>query len=80
MKQIGFQMEDGESRAESPVLEKKASESHCSTFQIVLSIVVILLAIGGSYLFTMTEENVEEIVKAPTPEAADFEEDAQFPS
>lgn len=49
-------LQDGESRAESPVLEKKASESPCSTFQIILSVAVVLLAIGGSYLLTMSED------------------------
>ena len=51
-----FQLQDGESRAESPVLEKKASESPCSTFQIILSVAVVLLAIGGAYLLTMSED------------------------
>ena len=52
-------MED-ESRAESPVLEKKRTlTNHCSPFHIILSIIVVLVAIGGSYLLTMSEEVLE---------------------
>ena len=65
-------MEDGESRAESPVLEKKATENHCSTFQIILSVAVVLLAIGGSFLFYTSEEDVPEC-------GVTGEDDAQIP-
>ena len=52
-------MED-ESRAESPVLEKKRTlTNHWSPFHIILSIIVVLVAIGGSYLLTMSEEVLE---------------------
>ena len=67
-------MEDGESRAESPVLEKKATESHCSTFHIILSIAVVLLAIGGSYLLTLSVD--EPDVATSTGSTGD---DAQIP-
>ena len=58
-------MED-ESRAESPVLEKKRTlTNHCSPFHIILSIIVVLVAIGGSYLLTISEDvlEAEEVFK-----------------
>ena len=51
---------EGESRVESPVLEKeKTLANHSSPFHIILSIIVVLAAIGGSYFFTMSEEVLE---------------------
>ena len=51
---------DDESRAKSPVLEKKRTlTNHCSSFHIILSIIVVLAAIGGSYFLTMSEEVIE---------------------
>lgn len=45
-----------ESRAESPVLEKRQATNSCSSIHVILSIIVVLMAIGGSYLFTIQEE------------------------
>ena len=51
---------DDESRIKSPVLEKKSSlTNHCSQFHIILSIIVVLAAIGGSYLLTISEDALE---------------------
>ena len=47
-------MED-ESRAESPVLEKRTSTNHCSPLHIILSIIVALAAIGATYYLTISE-------------------------
>jgi len=55
---------EGESRAESPVLEKRRAHNTCSPFNIILSVIVALAAIGGSYLFTMTN-NESEIPETP---------------
>ena len=52
-----IRMED-ESRAESPVLEKKRT-NHFSSFHMILSIIVVLAAIGGSYFLTMSKEVLE---------------------
>lgn len=54
-KTLHFQMAD-ESRAESPVLEKRQATNNCSSIHIILSIIVVLLAIGGSYLFTIQDD------------------------
>ena len=54
-----IRMED-ESRAESPVLEKKRTlTNHCGSFHMILSIIIVLAAIGGSYFLTMSEEVLE---------------------
>ena len=54
-----FKMDD-ESRAKSPVLEKKRTlTNHCSPFHIILSIIVVLVTIGGSYLLTISEDVLE---------------------
>ena len=51
---------DDESRAKSPVLEKKRTlTNHCSPFHISLLIIVVLVAIGGSYLLTISEDVLE---------------------
>merc|ERR1719273_1108258 len=67
-----IRMED-ESRAESPVLEKRAPSNHCSPIHIILSILVALAAIGGSYLMTMSEEAQEEEVVIDETTAFDDE-------
>lgn len=65
--------EDSESRAESPILEKKAAQSQCSPLQILLSVVIVLLAIAASYWLTTGEEIAnEELPLNVGP--ADFEE------
>lgn len=48
--------DDSESRTESPVLETTKAQNNCSSFQIVLSILVVLAAIGASYLLTMSPD------------------------
>ena len=54
-------MEDGsESRAESPVLETTKAQNSCSSLQIVLSILVVLSAIGASFLLTMSPDPEDE--------------------
>ena len=53
--------DDSESRAESPVLETTKAQNSCSSFQIILSVIVVLAAIGASYFLTMTAE--EELEK-----------------
>ena len=51
---------DDESGIKSPVLEKKRTlTNHCSPFHIILSIIVVLAAIGGSYLLTISEDVLE---------------------
>lgn len=57
-------MED-ESRAESPVLERRQVTNSCSSIHIILSIVVVLFAIVASYMFTVEtpEEQVEEDIE-----------------
>ena len=51
---------ESESRVESPVLEKeKTLTNHRSSFHIILSIIVVLTAIGGSYFLKMSEEVLE---------------------
>ena len=65
-------MED-ESRAESPVLEKRAPTNHCSPLHIILSILVALAAIGGSYYLTMSEEAQEDEVVIDETTAFDDE-------
>jgi len=67
-----IRMED-ESRAESPVLEKRAPSNHCSPIHIILSILVALAAIGGSYLMTMSEEAQEDEVIVDETTAFDDE-------
>jgi len=71
-----IRMED-ESRAESPVLEKRAlTNQYCSPLHFILSILVALAAIGGSYYFTMSEETQEDEVVIDEPAA--FDETAAF--
>ena len=71
-----LQMEDGsESRAESPVLETTKAQNNCSSLQLVLSILVVLAAIGASFLLTMSPDTEAEV--SSTFEATDdhaFEE------
>ena len=51
---------DDESRIKSPVLEKKRTlTNHCSPFHIILSIIAVLVAIGGPYLLTISEDVLE---------------------
>ena len=72
---------DDESRAKSPVLEKKRTlTNHCSPFHIILSIIVVLVAIGGSYLLTISEDVLEaeevfeeEVIIGETTSAFDNE-------
>ena len=55
---------EGESRAESPVLEKKRTlANHCSSFHMILSIIVVLAAIGGSFFLTMWRFFSEEVLE-----------------
>ncbi len=63
---------DDESRAESPVLETKKVSNQCTSLHIILSIIVALLAIGGSYFFTISNEDQgEEVLVDHEPMAAD---------
>ena len=52
--------DDSESRAESPVLEKTKAQNTCSALQIVLSMIVVLAAIGASFFLTMSPEDTED--------------------
>lgn len=66
-----IRMED-ESRAESPVLEKRAPSNHCSPIHIILSILVAMAAIFASYLMVMSDEAQEdEVVVDETTEFDD---------
>ena len=68
-------MED-ESRAESPVLEKRAPTNQCSPMTIILSIIVAIVAIGGSYLWTMSdEEDILEDAGVVTEESSAFDDE-----
>ena len=65
-------MED-ESRAESPVLEKRAPSNHCSPIHIILSIFVAMAAIFASYLMVMSDEAQEDEVVVDETTAFDDE-------
>ena len=60
--------DDSESRAESPVLETTKAQNSCSSLQIILSIIVVLAAIGASFFLTMTPDD-EDSVTIDTDEA-----------
>lgn len=65
--------EDSESRAESPILEKKAAQSQCSPLQILLSVAIVFLAIAASYWLTSGDASgEEELPLSADPE--DFED------
>jgi hypothetical protein len=57
--------DDSESRAESPVLETRTTQSQCTPFHIVLSVVVALIGIGASYLLTVNGGTTESISQDP---------------
>ena len=59
-------MED-ESRAESPVLEKRISTNHCSPLHIILSIIVALAAIGATYYLTISESEDDAVIDDHEP-------------
>ncbi len=54
--------EDSESRAESPVLlESRKTQSQCSLFHILLSVIVVVMAVVVSYMITISSKTDEAI-------------------
>merc|ERR1712029_108271 len=58
--------DDSESRTESPVLETTKAQNSFSSFQIILSILVVLAALGASYLLTMSPDSEAEVTAFET--------------
>ena len=58
--------DDSESRTESPVLETAKAQNSFSSFQIILSILVVLAALGASYLLTMSPDSEAEVTAFET--------------